>query len=319
MKKNDTLTLDTIEEFLGDCIADLKREDRELSFSSRYGKTVVYVEPRNDQTEDDNTVTDRVLIRTALPEQLQSLEPVHLSWANHLAAVSAVIRDSSVGLQLINRLTFYEIDPQDFKIYMSMIGFAAGMQAEINFGALLCAHGKQFPINLPAKTDPSHWRPESFASAATAIREHGFFCNVDPSGFTVEFPWEPGALSAAFGQSTSLLMMRADTVHPLLGNGLFFRLVLPQRFEEKLSFEFVNAMNVADAYAMDAPPFFGAWCADTRGELLNYVGFWPNMLYRPGTLYSIARWMMARNRMAQNMLQALAKDVIKTTPQGGSR
>jgi hypothetical protein len=319
MKNNNTINLDIIEDFLKDCIGGLKREGRELSFPSRYGKTVVHVEPRNDQTEDENTVTDRVLIRTNLPEQLQSLEPVHLSWANHLAAVSAVIQDSTAGLQLINRLTFYEIDPQDFKIYMSMICFAAGMQAEINFGALLYAHGRQLPINLPGKTDPCHWRPESFASTETALRGDGFFCNADPLGLTVEFPWEPGALSAAYGQSTSLLMMRADTVHPLLGNGLFFRLVLPRSFKEKLSFEFVNAMNVADAYAVDAPPFFGAWCADTRRELLNYVGFWPNMLYRPGTLYSIARWMMARNRMAQDMLQTLDKDEIETTREGGSR
>jgi hypothetical protein len=319
MKKNDTVTLDIIEDFLKDCIADLKREGRELSFASRYGRTVVHVEPRNDQTGDGNTVSDRVIIRTALPEQLQVLKTSSVSVANQLTGLSAVIRDPSAYLVLISRLTFYEIDNQDPRIYMSMISFAAGMQAEINFGALSYSRGLAFPIDLPGKTNPSHWGPESFASVARLLRRDGLFCNADSSGLTVEFPWDPGAVSAAVGHRTSLLMMHRNMVHPVLGNGLFFRLALPQRFEEKLSFDVLNAMNVADAYAVNAPPFFGAWCADQRGEFLNYIGFWPNMLYRPGTVRAITQWMMARSVMAKEILErAEGKGEIQPTRQGGS-
>jgi hypothetical protein len=213
---------------------------------------------------------------------------------------------------LISRLTFYEIDTQDPRIYMSMISFAAGMRAEINFGVLSYSRGLVFPIDLPGKTNPSHWGPESFDSVARALERDGIFCNADSSRLTVEFPWDPGAVSAAAGHRTSLLVMHRNMVHPILGNGLFFRLALPQRFEEKLSFDVLNAMNVADAYAVNAPPFFGAWCTDQSGKFLNYVGFWPNMLCRPRTVRAITQWMMARSAMAKEILErAEGKEKIK--------
>jgi hypothetical protein len=63
--------------------------------------------------------------------------------------------------------------------------------------------------------------------------------------------------------------------------------------------ETANRLNLFEFEAVDAPPFFGAWCVDFATKSLAHVGFMPNLLYIPGTAMNVAAWMMARSKIAR--------------------
>ena len=97
------------------------------------------------------------------------------------------------------------------------------------------------------------------------------------------------------GDVTSLLTFQADMPHPALGSGLFYKLELPIHFEEDELVFFANRLNQVEFESVDSPPFFGAWCSHLDSGRLCHVGFWPNMLYQPGTVLNLAVWMFFRN------------------------
>jgi hypothetical protein len=53
-------------------------------------------------------------------------------------------------------------------------------------------------------------------------------------------------------------------------------------------------------------PFIGAWCSMPKSGTVRFAGFWPNMLYQPGTVTSIAFWSWARSRFARHVLAVTA-------------
>ncbi len=100
------------------------------------------------------------------------------------------------------------------------------------------------------------------------------------------------------GEVTSLLTFSASTVHPALGSGLFYKLELPMHFEENELVFLANKLNQVEYESVDAPPFFGAWCSELKSGRLCHVGFWPNLLYMPGTVLNLGVWMFYRNWQA---------------------
>ena len=110
------------------------------------------------------------------------------------------------------------------------------------------------------------------------------------TGLTVEFPWEVGACSAMVGDCTSLLQVRADMPHPLAGNGLYYRLDLPVNVTEEEAMRCAVELNRFETEGVDTPPFFGAWCYNSKINTLSFVGFWPNLMYQFGTVANIAFW-----------------------------
>jgi hypothetical protein len=83
---------------------------------------------------------------------------------------------------------------------------------------------------------------------------------------------------------------------------LFYRLSLPTNFSDDEASEYAAKLNRAELEAVDAPPFFGAWCTMPKSGTVSFVGFWPNLLYRPGTVASIGFWTWARSRFARQVL-----------------
>ena len=130
----------------------------------------------------------------------------------------------------------------------------------------------------------------------------GAYANAGNAGLTVEFPWEQGAVSAIAGHCTSLLQICADQPHPAAGNGLFYRLDLPTNFSDEEAREWAAKLNRAEFEGIDTPPFFGAWCTMPESGTLSFAGFWPNVMYRPGTAANIAFWCWARSRFARQVL-----------------
>jgi len=129
------------------------------------------------------------------------------------------------------------------------------------------------------------------------------FATTGPTGLTAEFAWEEGAVSAGLGHCTSLLRIHADEPHPAAGNGLFFRLDLPTIFSSDEEAQRCAAnLNRCEADGVDTPPFFGAWCCHSGSGTLTFAGFWPNLLYKQGTVATFAFWSAARSRYARQVI-----------------
>lgn len=138
--------------------------------------------------------------------------------------------------------------------------------------------------------------------AKDMLRSNGVYSSASETSLTVELPWELGAMSALVNDNTCLLQFDSGARHPTAGNGLAFRLVLPTSDETK-DINFVqNTLNEMELGGIDMPPSFGAWAALPQFNSVGYVGFWPNCMYRPGTVANIASWCALRSRIARQVI-----------------
>ena len=80
-----------------------------------------------------------------------------------------------------------------------------------------------------------------------------------------------------------------------------FRLVLPVSGDWGELVEHATKLNLLEIDGIDIPPGFGAWSVIPQFQGVGYTGFWPNCMYRPGTVSSIAAWCFTRNRIAQRV------------------
>ena len=94
----------------------------------------------------------------------------------------------------------------------------------------------------------------------------------------------------------------ASVAHPVAGNGLFYKLSLPLSLDEEQMVDAANVLNLFETTGVDVPPSIGAWCASEDGGYLSYVGFWPNYMYRYGTVANIASWCRVRSKIARQVL-----------------
>ena len=49
----------------------------------------------------------------------------------------------------------------------------------------------------------------------------------------------------------------------------------------------------------DVPPAFGTWAIVSHLSSVGYIGFWPNCMYRAGTVANIAVWCKIRSEVAR--------------------
>ena len=134
------------------------------------------------------------------------------------------------------------------------------------------------------------------------LRDNGIYSNASETGLTAEFPWEPDAVSAIAGDSTSLLQLNCEVTHPSAGNGLAFRLMLPVTAGEAGLFALADTLNEIEVSGDDVPPGFGAWALLPKFNSVAYTGFWPNCMYVPGTAGNIAAWCRTRSSMARQVI-----------------
>jgi hypothetical protein len=222
-----------------------------------------------------------------------------------MATTGAIVRDPHDGsLMLFSSLPVFETDTVALEDLYTML-VANGARSHLA-GPLAVAvsttEAEELPASVmgfPARDVPSLWDESEFEHAAALMRRSGIVCNVGTTGLTAEFPWEEGAGSAMFGDHTSLMTFRTDETHLVAGNGLFFRLDLPLSFEREQLAESANYLNVFETTGVDVPPFFGAWCSQLDNGTLTYVGFWPNCMYKAGTVANIASWCRIRSNIAR--------------------
>ncbi len=313
-KTSSAVPLEVIAELIEGEVGPIQREPGGIFFDGTVGTTHIVVTPVDVDTIDRNKVANIVSIVTELPElPIPSTDQALVAY-NMGAGFSAAIRDEEIGcIQLVSRLSCFEDDDEAWRLYVPMIVFAAMYQSDtfVKFLAQQLIKSDADPESVFAKVvEPSRWGAADFELTQVQLDKFGVFANGGEGGLTAEFPWDAGAVSsmdwlASGGERkrTSLLTLTTTESHPCLGNGLFCRLVLPISYSFEEAAEVVHCLNQLELAAIDAPPFFGAWCVCPSSGMPTFVCFWPNMLYAPGTSTNIAVWMGHRSRIAKMWLE----------------
>jgi len=281
--------------------------DREIAFANYGERTTISVEPIDIDTWDGQRITECVTIRTPLT-RFKLFDEQRYTFINIFATTGAVVRNEEEQDAIISRLPLFEGDDVALAdLYTPVIANAACMQVVgpvCGFYYLQSerAQVQADKIALHDWDSPSRWGASEFQHAEDLLRQAGAYANGGEGGLTVEFPWEAGAISAIAGECTSLFQVRADQPHPSAGNGLFYRLDLPVNFSDDDARQWAVRLNRIEAESLDTPPFFGAWCTMPQSGTLSFAGFWPNLMYKPGTVSNIAFWNWARSRFARQVI-----------------
>jgi len=281
--------------------------ERAITFQNQAERTTISAMPINVETLDGLWITECITIRTPLTS-FKLFDEKDYAFINIFATTGAVVRDANGEDAIVSRLPLFKGDNEALAdLYMPLIANAALLHLIgplCGFSRMSGEKDKLSPaqIALAGWNRPSYWHASEFEYAGDQLWQRGIYAYAGPFGLTAEFAWEEGATSATFGDSTSLLQICADQPHPYAGNGLFYRLDLPLRFSDEEAQQHAANLNRAEADGIDTPPFFGAWCSLEGSGALSFAGFWPNLLYKQGTVANIAFWCAARSRTAKQMI-----------------
>ena len=278
----------------------IEHQNNRLILPVHSGQCVIEAHPVHLSTVDGQEVSEIVSIRSDLPEQLSDLNNKQITLFNTTTALGALVQDKDTGcVNIVSRLSIYQGDDAAWKLYTPLIAYIALLQSDAMLNAIRWQMGiETVNLGLPEQNQASRWSEAELDLAATQLNQIGILAFADKDGLSAEIPISPDTVSAIMGDETSLLQIQTDIVHPAIGSGLFYKLELPICFEEDELVYFANKLNHTEMESVDAPPFVGAWCSQLDSGRLSHVGFWPNVLYQPGTALNIATWMLHRNKHA---------------------
>jgi hypothetical protein len=176
------------------------------------------------------------------------------------------------------------------------------------------------PLAMVDRDPP--YEDADFEAAKAITDRSGFMGSLGARHFTVEFPWEAGAVSkmlateearramtadgriaperlAQMAGATSLLQIRVAR-HPFYGPGIHCQLELPLPVDGDAAVSLVTGLNEWELSGPDLPPHLGAWSLGDRAPA--YVCFLPTQYTVPGLLQNLTVWMAARATRARAWL-----------------
>jgi hypothetical protein len=287
--------------------------DWQITFANFAQRTSITASEVNLVTIDGQRIAERIDIRTRLPAVFAEMTAGQVAMFNTMATTGAIVLDPDEGrAELVSSLPVFEIDTEALQdLYTTVVANAALVQ----FAGPLAAAKYLSESNdedacdmgFPDWDEASFWGEGEFEYAATMMRQSGIYCHSGETGLTAEFPWEEGASSALLGDLTSLMTFHADMAHPVAGNGLYFKLDLPVTLAREQLAECANYLNVYETTGVDIPPFFGAWGSRLDNGTVSYTGFWPNCMYKRGTVANIASWCRVRSNIARQAIGNLQR------------
>jgi hypothetical protein len=280
--------------------------DTWVSFDNTVGRTTIFATPIDIKTPDGYHLVDRLVVKTVLPEGAWQLNDSLIVEANTMATTGALMVDPNTGdLVIVSSVTFLDCNGGDDglqSIYLPLVSMAAVFHPYCLISSENLRQSDSetdTPYELEMSNEPSCWGEEDFKSAEMALRQAGICSNGGTTGLTAEFPWDDGGISWMTDDETSLLTFQTDMRHPHVGNGLFFKLELPDAYSKEQLVELVHYLNRLEVTGADVPPFFGAWCSHIKTRRIAYVGFLPNMVYWPGSVIHISGWLRLRSQTAR--------------------
>jgi hypothetical protein len=279
-------------------------------FPVLFGRCTLSVSPLNIDTYDGFRLSERIEARTVLSYVIDDFDETFFRLANTYATTGSVLRcPETEDAVIVSGVNVFREDVEALhRFYVPTLLWSSLVQSFSVQQALRDTFGIDFlgekskVIGMEGCDEPSRWQPEDFARAEAMLRDNGIYCNAGEAALTAEFPWEPDAVSAITGDQTSLLQLNSEVTHPTAGNGLAFRLVLPLSGEHEDLGLVADTLNELELTGVDVPPAFGAWAVVPQFRSMGYTGFWPNCMYVPGTVGSIAAWCRTRSRTARQVI-----------------
>jgi hypothetical protein len=290
--------------------SEYRLTENAAEFPVLFGRCTVSVTPLDIDTYDGYRLSERLEARTVLSYVIDDFEAPFFRLANAFATTGTVLRCPESGqAAIVSGVNVFRQDVEALHgfyvptlLWSSLVqSFSVQHALRETFGADFLGE-KSEQIGMAGCDEPSYWQPEDFAGAEQMLRDNGVYSNASETKLTAEFPWEPGAVSAIAGDSTSLLQFNSEVTHPTAGNGLAFRLVLPVSPADVELFALADTLNELETSGIDIPPGFGAWALLPEFNSVAYTGFWPNCMYVPGTVGSIAAWCRTRSRFARQVI-----------------
>ena len=300
--------METLRSALGVVCSSIESGDTWLSFDNTLGRTTIFATPVDIETRDGYHLLDRLVVKTVLPRGEWQTDRSLLVQINTLATMGALMIDPDTGeAVIVSNVTLVDGEGQEEilkRVYVPLVAQAAVCHPycliAVNRGQNDTATGT--PGELSVFDEPSHWGLEDFKSTETLLRLAGIFANAGETGLAAEFPWDDGGVSWVTDDETSLLTIQSDMRHPHIGNGLFFKLELPEAYFEEQLVDLVHHLNLLEVTGADVPPFFGAWCSQVTTGRIAYVGFLPNLAYWPQSVSEIAAWLKIRAQTARAVI-----------------
>lgn len=282
------------------------------------------------QTLDKLLVTEIVTLTHSNP-QLASLSAQVTGQLNRLAALSALVFGDHDGQgQLVCKTGIFSTDQA---------------AAERNYAPLICMeaamlgwHAACLANGIGDSVDPERDSPwtgtdqlppydtADFEAVKAASDRIGLLGCLAPGQYTVEFPWDDGAISQSLfayddgrerlrglkrfaeeditrmGGRTSLLWIRTTERHSFYGNGVLATLEIPLPVDDPDLPRLFDELNRWELSGHDLPPLFGAWSIGTRAP--TFVTFIPNQLCMPILFLNLFHWSKVRHFRVRAWLEA---------------
>lgn len=298
--------------------------EKKLTWSAYGGTTVFTLSEINQPTYDGLLVSEEILLEFVHPE-LQHVTAELASRINKWCTLSAFIPATQTEpARLVAKVGIFSTNREAAeRVYAPLIAMEA---ASVCWHAARLSAG-QLEANpessLFSDTDkmPPYVQADFEAVKSLIDTQRGFFGSLGDFHYTVEFPWDSGALSSSFnseefqvhareagytdeqiaiaGGRTSLFQIMFIQ-HPMYGWGLQSRLELPVSPEGGSAVALVDELNRWELSGPDLPPMFGAWCLGERAP--TFLTFIPTQMCLPGLVYNLTVWNMVRHFRVRDWL-----------------
>jgi hypothetical protein len=280
--------LDYAEQYFARAIPGLQRDGLTLRWPAFDGVTELTVQPVNEPTSDGLTISEIVTLTHRSP-LLADADAATCALLNRLATLSALTPGSNGEPTVLRaKVSIFSQDEQAVGIlYGSLLCQEAalvGWRAAHLGRAIVTADPDTSPLRMTDE-DPPYDQADFEAIKAQSDRAQ-FLSYTGDRAYTVELPWDPGAMTRMLAGPdlracmqaqgtyseeeldrmagrTSLVTIKPET-HPQIGKGLRCSLEIPLPADDQQSAAIASELNQWELTCTDLPPHLGAWCTGPR-------------------------------------------------------
>jgi hypothetical protein len=303
--------------------------DRGLAMEDKSGRTELLVEDVEVTTLDGHRIREIVRVVRPMPQLRGQIDEEFASRWNVYAGLTALLAETAhEPPALFAKFSVAEADKDaaaEFYPWLaaaaaySMPGLASYLEPGEPSARAFLAGAAPPDVSFFGIEDVAPSCGEAdFAEALSWATRRRFFANGGPSGLTVEFPWDEGALTAlaraygygrgslegldederrhelALGGDTALLTLDASARNPLFGRGLLGLLRLPVIIKPADASRIADELNRWERNYVDTVPTLGAWAPDRSLRGLAFACFFPGVFAGPRLPHSLTCWMAGR-------------------------
>lgn len=305
---------------------DLERDGAMLRWPAGDGTSELRVQPGSWRASNGLVVREIVTL-THISPFFDKVPPAEMAKLNGWATLGSFVPASPSGpARLVSKVGIFEGDRAAAEqLYAPLLCTEAGVSA---WHAAHLMRGRvdatpdECPLSVVDKDPP--YDNADFEAAKSLTDRSGLIGTLGDRYFTVEFPWEPRALTNMLRDNelrshcarqegfspeqldemagdTSLLQIFVAR-HPFYGPGIKCTLELPLPVDGKGVVDLITSLNEWELSGPDLPPHLGAWSLGTRAPA--YACFVPTLYSVPLLLTQLTVWMAARAKRVREWLCA---------------